>query len=266
VAIEALMGLGYEWAMGAKREYWAAVYRRAKSEARAELFAKKENVLIAAVLFAIYVAIVWVSGGNSAAESEIVLKIAATIAPVLLYPVLLLIKMVAVPWALAAEQANHIESLTEQLTALPKLTITLVHGFETRLRFENAGQDVTIAVMIDFRDAQFNQAMPDLVEPKWTDEYAPSMRVIQEGTHNSILVRRCSVEFGRFRETYFGSQGMQNKQWGFEFDSVADAPQRRVALIVNSNPRFAGGPKRIVFVERAFQFELIEGDVQIEED
>lgn len=252
--------------MGAKREYWAAVYTRARSEARNELFSKKESVLIAAVLFPIYVAIVWIFGGNSAAENEILLKTAATVAPFLLYPILLIAKMFLVPAALADEQAVCIQGLRDELAALPNLTISLVHGFETRLRFENAGPDVAINVAIDFRDAQFNEPMHDLIEPRWTDAYAPSTRVIQEGTHNSVLIGRCSVEFGRLRETYFGSQGMQNTQWDFEFASVADAPLRRIALIVNSNPRFAGGPKRIVFEQRAFQFELIEGDVLIEED
>jgi hypothetical protein len=154
-----------EWAIMSKitkrapKPYWCQVHRRALKEARIVLrIDTGERAVITGLLAAIYLVLVWTLVGKEAGSSEFVLKVAASLAPVVLLPIIYIFKFFLVPPSMHQEALNESASLRIQLnqitTKRPFLykTFSLVGGphpddghkfsFTPTLIFENRGDEI----------------------------------------------------------------------------------------------------------------------------
>jgi hypothetical protein len=87
------------------KNYWREVHRRAAQEARHALWIEtKDRAMIAIILAAVSLVVIWTIGGKEAAWGELIVRMGATIAVVLAFPLVYAWKMIVVPAKLAAEK------------------------------------------------------------------------------------------------------------------------------------------------------------------
>jgi hypothetical protein len=86
------------------KAYWRSVHKLAATETFKSLGLESRDRLVIAILLAfIYLAVVWELGGRDAASGELLLKVAATMAPLIAFPAIYLWKFFRVPARMAAE-------------------------------------------------------------------------------------------------------------------------------------------------------------------
>lgn len=66
---------------------WSDAAKRALAAANRLLFLERDRLVIAVLLFFIYLALVWIVGGQEVLAGEFQLQVAASVAPLLIYPV-----------------------------------------------------------------------------------------------------------------------------------------------------------------------------------
>jgi hypothetical protein len=95
------------------QKYWRDVHLRAFKKARHDLRIESgAATMIAIILAALSIALIWAIGGQEMATHELALRVALTGAIVIAFPIVYLWEFIAAPAAMAAEQAAQIAEFT----------------------------------------------------------------------------------------------------------------------------------------------------------
>lgn len=141
--------------------YWCAVARRAASESWALIgFERSARIVVAALIYVVYVVILWNWRGAKDATGDIAGTAAGIAAPLIILPLIYIWKFGETPWRIAQEDAAQIAALERDADAdevkAPARDMTigeLFHHIRPDVLGKENGEDIWLKVGTEVKQA-----------------------------------------------------------------------------------------------------------------
>lgn len=250
-----------------KPSLWRSAFKEAWRTTREALGLSGSSLVIATLLLAIYLVLVWRLGGSTMARDEVILRACASAAPIALIPVVWVWKIFAAINNTHRELIEKVNALTELIEGSHKIVTTIIQNeTELLLRIENLGPQFAVDVRLDYSETGIAEVFHVMPMAHWLDGFSANSRFLSEGEHNTALIRTITPVGGFMKEDFHGEIGIQDQTWSvtdWHFLMDIPPPKRRISILITTSPRLPGGINKVVLEVCGNDIDIVAGEAKL---